>query len=380
MNASLEQEFNEEVLALFTKTGQTTGYWPRYFLRKARKVGGYRLARDLLQPATKAATGFGKLAETNHLELSVEYLALLPKWTPLFTEKERQEARRRLEEAGGIALPGDDGNDTQVVYFNNCKNREHERLYGSGAFYDLCITGIQATQVHDLPAGRPCVVVTTAPDNRGIFTWYSFRKERLLRERGNQQDRTRYRVFFGDRLMSETFSKEDAPVHPRYSAFFNVKGHFKQQSTISASVPPGQRPMGPPEDSPAIQDLRRHLHELQRRGRPKTPDALKRVQRILESYESPSPITRYVKRMRGSTCQLCGDPGFVKRDGQRYCEVHHLFHLSKNSPPACLEPEYLVVLCGTCHRRMHYADVGEPVRKAEGWRVRVDDDEILFQV
>jgi hypothetical protein len=87
MNASLEQEFNEEVLALFTKTGQATGYWPRYFLRKARKVGGCRLAKDLLQPTTKVATGFGKLAETNHLELSVEYLylALQPKWSPLFT-------------------------------------------------------------------------------------------------------------------------------------------------------------------------------------------------------------------------------------------------------------------------------------------------------
>src|SRR5437016_14662178 len=106
MNASLEQEFNEEVLALFTKTGQTTGYWPRYFLRKARKVGGYRLAKDLLQPATKAATGFGRLAETSHLELSVEYLALQPKWSPLFTEKERQVARSRLEEAGSIAIPG----------------------------------------------------------------------------------------------------------------------------------------------------------------------------------------------------------------------------------------------------------------------------------
>src|SRR5207253_6514485 len=107
----------------FTKTGQATGYWPRYFLRKARKVGGYSLAKDLLQSAAKAATGFGRLAETNHLELSVEYLALQPKWSPLFTETERQVARSRLEEAGSIAIPGNGGNDNLVVYFNNCKNR-----------------------------------------------------------------------------------------------------------------------------------------------------------------------------------------------------------------------------------------------------------------
>ena len=88
MNASLEQEFNEEVLSLFTKTGKATGYWPRYFLRKARKVGGYKLAQDLLKPTTKVAFGFGKLEETNHLDLSVEYLALQPRWSPLFTDQE----------------------------------------------------------------------------------------------------------------------------------------------------------------------------------------------------------------------------------------------------------------------------------------------------
>jgi hypothetical protein len=378
MSASLEQEFNEEVLALFTKTGQATGYWPRYFLRKARKVGGYRLAKDLLQPA-KAATGFGKLAETNHLELSVEYLALLPKWSPLFTETERQVARSRLEEAGGVAIPVDGGSDDLVVYFNNCRNRDHERLFGRGAFYDLNVTGIQATQAVGLQAGQHCVVATTAPDNRVIFTWYLFVRERLLRERGNT-DLTRYRVFVGDRLLAETFSKEAAAAHPRYRAFFNLKGHFKQQSTILASVSPGQRPTGPPADSPAVQVLRRKLHELEQPSQPKTPETLKRIRRILKSYERPSPITRYVKRVRGSTCQLCGDPGFMMRNGRRYCEAHHLFHLSKNPPPACLGAEYLVVLCATCHRRMHYADIGEPVREAGGWRVRVDDKETLFRV
>jgi 5-methylcytosine-specific restriction endonuclease McrA len=379
MSASLEQEFNEEVLALFTKTGQATGYWPRYFLRKARKVGGYRLAKDLLQP-TKAAAGFGKLAETDHLELSVEYLALQSKWLPLFTETERQVARSRLEEAGGIDIPGGSANvNLLVVYFNNCKNREHERLFGNGAFYDLNVTGIQASQAVGLQPGQECVVATTAPDNRVTFTWYSFLRERRLRERASEA-RTQYRVFFGDPILAETFSKEDAAAHPRYRFFFNVKGHFKQQSTILASVPPAQRPTGPPADSQAIQDLRRQLRELQQPGQPKTPETLRRVQHILKSYERPSPITRYVKRTRGSTCQLCGEPGFLMRNGRRYCEVHHLFHLSKTPPPACLGPEYLVVLCATCHRRMHYADIGEPVREAEAWRVRVDDKEVLFQV
>jgi hypothetical protein len=68
------------------------------------------------------------------------------------------------------------------------------------------------------------------------------------------------------------------------------------------------------------------------------------------------------------------------RNGQRYCEAHHLFHLSKNPPPDCLGPDFLVILCATCHRRMHFADVDEPVRSAEGWRVRVVDEDVLFLV
>jgi len=111
-----------------------------------------------------------------------------------------------------------------------------------------------------------------------------------------------------------------------------------------------------------------------------TPATLKRLQQILKSYERPSPITRFVKRTRGTSCQLCEYPGFVMRNGHRYCEAHHLFHLSENPPPECLGPEYLVVLCATCHRRMHYADVGEPGREAEGWRVDVDGEEALFRV
>ena len=270
--------------------------------------------------------------------------------------------------------------DQFAVHFNNCQNREHERLFGRGAFYDLNVTGVQAMQAVGLQAGQDCVVATTAPDNRVIFTWYSFFRERLLCEHGNDSDSTRYRVFFGDPLLAETFSKEDAAAHPRYSAFFNVKGHFKQQSTILASIPHGQRPTGPPTDSPAVRNLRRELHKLQQPSRPKTPATLKRVRRILKSYERASAITRYVRRTRGSGCQLREDPGFVMRNGHRYCEAHHLFHLSKNPPPECLGPEYLVVLCATCHRRIHYANVGEPVREAGGWQVRVDDEETLFRV
>lgn len=130
------------------------------------------------------------------------------------------------------------------------------------------------------------------------------------------------------------------------------------------------------EDSPEIILLKEELDNLQ--SRPQSPVELRKIQRLLETYERPSPITRYMKRARGTTCQLCGELGFMKRNGNRYCEVHHLFHLSKAPPPTCLGPEYIVVLCATCHRRMHYADIGEPIRDGTGWRVRIDETEHRF--
>ena len=143
---------------------------------------------------------------------------------------------------------------------------------------------------------------------------------------------------------------------------------FDLKSQNSFDVTAFARPFG----------LRAQLEESQAIPPPLTPDQLRRIQRILQSYERPSHITRIVKRRRQYTCQLCQAPGFLKRNGKRYCEVHHLFHLSNNPPPRCLGPEYLVVLCATCHRRIHYSEVGEPVRAEDGWAIRIDDTEYRF--
>lgn len=139
-------------------------------------------------------------------------------------------------------------------------------------------------------------------------------------------------------------------------------------------------PKRPPAEPPDVAELRSRLHALQRPTQPKAPATLKEIQRVLRTYERPSAVTKYVKQTRGSTCQLCGYKGFKKRTGGLYCEVHHLFHLSKNPPPMCLGPDYLVVLCATCHRRMHYADIGDPVRVENGWRVGIDGEKVVFAV
>ncbi len=101
---------------------------------------------------------------------------------------------------------------------------------------------------------------------------------------------------------------------------------LRQSRDVDSSVRRSRAIARGDEDTPEITDLKQELDDLQ--SRPQTPEALREVQRVLKTYERPSLITRYVKRTRGATCQLCGELGFVKRNGKRYCEVHHLFHLS----------------------------------------------------
>lgn len=47
-----EQEFNELMESLYRRSGEATGYWPNYFLRDVRKIGGLAAAKKLLSPGT----------------------------------------------------------------------------------------------------------------------------------------------------------------------------------------------------------------------------------------------------------------------------------------------------------------------------------------
>ena len=303
-------QFHEAMLGIYDAARRLKPpYVPGDFLRMVTDMGG-KAAADQLLASGNPSQGFAKLYSygPDALKLSVEYLVLQSPWRVLFEPEQLAVARRRLtdvrcelppvdiagpepevgEEPETSDTPDDSATSARVVYFNNCKNRPHERLFGPGAFYDLNVTGVQASQAAGLPVGQACVVATTAPDHRVTFTWYSFLRERRLVER-DSDDRTLFRVFFGDAQHAETLSKEAAVAHLRYRAFFNIRGHFKQQSTITASVPADERPTGPPADTPAVKELRRELRELQRSGPPKTPETLKQVQRILKLYERPAP-------------------------------------------------------------------------------------------
>jgi hypothetical protein len=127
-----------------------------------------------------------------------------------------------------------------VVYFNNCHNRDHIALFGSGAFFDLGTTGRQSSQARNLHPGQPCVVAEWVPDKQILFDWYSFNYEALLPNEHGTPDR----VLFGRLFASETLPKEAAAHSERYTALFRSNGHLKIGSVFHKAIPSKLIPPG----------------------------------------------------------------------------------------------------------------------------------------
>lgn len=115
-----------------------------------------------------------------------------------------------------------------IIYLNNCKNRDHKLLFGSDAFYDLGVDGVQATKAMNLKAGQQCIVAQILVDGKIVFSWFSFSHETVMLDNTN----TRQRAFFGSFIKSDTLFKKDAAQNKIYSPFFDKKGNFKRQSVI----------------------------------------------------------------------------------------------------------------------------------------------------
>jgi len=118
-----------------------------------------------------------------------------------------------------------------AYYLSNCNVRAHARMYGSGAFYDLGITGHQANLATDLTKGQTCVVATPTKDGNVAFEW--FRVSRIAVRPDDEG--ISCRVFFGNSIKEEKLTKRNAARHSLYSIFFNKNGDFKRGHSVLRS-------------------------------------------------------------------------------------------------------------------------------------------------
>lgn len=96
---TLQQQFDEAMLDIYRRARDEAGYHATRFFRMLNEQGGLGTARTLLH-AANVSDGYTALWERQRLDLTVEAVILGTQWAPLFTDEEREVARRRLEAYG----------------------------------------------------------------------------------------------------------------------------------------------------------------------------------------------------------------------------------------------------------------------------------------
>jgi len=97
---------------------------------------------------------------------------------------------------------------------------------------------------------------------------------------------------------------------------------------------------------------------------------------ISRSINRPTALRNAIINRDGTTCKICQVEGFIKRSGERYCELHHMVELS-NQAPNTLQSWNLLVLCPTCHKQIHYGNVVSEFLNP-GWRITIDGVEHII--
>ncbi len=87
------------MLDVYERARLEAGYRATYFLQMLSELGGLETARQLLA-SSSPSEGFTALWERQRLDLTVEARVIKPEYEPLFTEDERETARKRLNDLG----------------------------------------------------------------------------------------------------------------------------------------------------------------------------------------------------------------------------------------------------------------------------------------
>lgn len=91
----VDQHLWEDLCSGTQRLKQEIGYDPHYFKAMVGEHGPLEACLQLIRSSTPS-TGFTKLWEHQMLDMTVEAIALLPWYSTLFSDEDRQLARRRL--------------------------------------------------------------------------------------------------------------------------------------------------------------------------------------------------------------------------------------------------------------------------------------------
>lgn len=104
MSNQLETQFDNAMMDVYQRALKECDYNAKRYLQMLHEHRGLQTARSLLHNA-RVSEGYIALWERKRLDLTVESLILQPEWIDLFSNEERDIARKRLTEYG-YKVPG----------------------------------------------------------------------------------------------------------------------------------------------------------------------------------------------------------------------------------------------------------------------------------
>ena len=95
----LVREFHQAMLDVYHDAKRLAGYNATYFHRMVLDHGGYETACHLLR-SSQISSGLAELWQKGRLDISMENVVLQQRFDTLFSDEERDIARRRLTALG----------------------------------------------------------------------------------------------------------------------------------------------------------------------------------------------------------------------------------------------------------------------------------------
>ena len=230
-----------------------------------------------------------------------------------------------------------------VVFFNNCKCRDHVKLYGAGAFFDLDADGHQGNLALNLPVGQRCVVASYEDDGRVMFKWFLLSEEKLMSDENDGKSR----VFIGKLINKKVLTKDAAAKSPCYSTLFNRRGQFKQVSVIEGEIRKRAIP-NPVRTAKSLVPDEESDCETYAEG------ATREV--VVNAYERSAKAITKCKEVFGFKCAVC-ELDFEEKYGSEmkgFIHVHHLKPLAEIKKSYEINPRKdLRPVCPNCHAVIH---------------------------
>jgi len=97
MKTAIEMKFDKSMMDIYRRAKDQCNYNATRYLGMLLDHGGLKTAKILIN-ASNVSDGYTALWERHRLDLTIEALILDPEWNELFTDQERDIARKRLIE------------------------------------------------------------------------------------------------------------------------------------------------------------------------------------------------------------------------------------------------------------------------------------------